>query len=78
MSGFHLKTRKSCRSDATTFELKKQIFLCTLPKTGFNTDVCSYLSLSQVDCDPSRDCLTPEVDWLTMLGGARAMPDNGK
>ena len=56
----------------------KQVFLNTLPRTGFHNEVCHYFSLSQLDCDPSRKCLTPEVDRLTMLSGARAMPDNGK
>ena len=52
--------------------------LSTLPRNGFNTEVRSYFSLSQLDYDPSRECLTPEVDQLTMLCGARVMPDNGK
>ena len=40
--------------------------LYTLPRTGFSTEVCSYCSFPCLDCDPSRKCLTPEVDWLTM------------
>ena len=33
------------RSDATTFSQKKQIFLSTLLRTGFNTEVClAFLS----------------------------------
>ena len=39
-------TRSACRNDATTFEQNKRIFLSTLPKTEFNTKVCSYFSLS--------------------------------
>ena len=33
----------SRRSDATTFEQNKEIFLSTLPRTGFNTEVCSQI-----------------------------------
>ena len=63
---------------ATTFEQKKQIFLSTLPGTEFNAEAYSYFSLSQLDCDPSREYLTPGVDRLAVLSGARAMPNNGK
>ena len=38
-------TRRACQSDAATFDQNIQIFLSTLPRTGFNTEVCSYLSL---------------------------------
>ena len=38
-------TRRAHRSDAATFNQDKQIFLSTLPSTGFNTEVCSYSSL---------------------------------
>ena len=34
------------RSDATTFEQNKLIFLSTLPRTKFTFEVCSYISLS--------------------------------
>ena len=37
-----------------------------------------HLSLSQLIADPSRECLTPKVDRLTILCGAKAMPDNRK
>ena len=39
-------TRRATRSDAATFDQNKQIFLSTLPRTEFNTKVCSYLNLS--------------------------------
>ena len=32
------------RSDAATCDKDKQIFLSTLLRTGFNTEVCSYLA----------------------------------
>ena len=49
-----------------------------LPRTGVNTEVYSYSSLSQLNYDPSCECLTPEVDQLIMLCKVRAMSDNGK
>ena len=60
------------------FKYNIRIFLSTLPRTGSNTEVSHYFSLSLLHCDPSRDCLMSEVDRLTMLREARAMPDNGK
>ena len=39
-------TRRARRSDAATLEQNKRIFLSTLLRTGFNTEVCSYLSPS--------------------------------
>ena len=39
-------TRGACQTDPTVFYQNKQIFLSTLPTTGFNTEICSYLSLS--------------------------------
>ena len=36
-------TRTAGRSDAAMFKQNKQIFLSTLPRTGFNTKICSYL-----------------------------------
>ena len=65
-------------SDGTTFEQDKQILYYTLSRTGFKIEVCSYCSLSYFDYDHSHECLTPEVDHLTMSCGARAMSDNGK
>ena len=56
----------------------KLIFLSTLPRTGFNTEACSCFSLSQLDCDTSRECPMPEVDQLMMYHGVRAMPDNDR
>ena len=70
--------RRARRSDATTYEQNKWIFLYTLQRTGFNTEVCSYFSLSWLDCDPSCEYLIPDVYQLTIERGARAMPDNGK
>ena len=32
------------RSDAATSDKDKQIRLSTLPRTGFDTEVCSYLA----------------------------------
>ena len=37
-------SRRACRSDATTFEQNKRIFLSTFPRTRFNTEVCSTLA----------------------------------
>ena len=37
-------SRRARRSDATTFEQNKRIFLSTFPRTGFNTEVCSTLA----------------------------------
>ena len=48
-------TRRARRSDATTFERSKRI-LSTLSMTGFNTRVYTYLNLSYLDCEPSREC----------------------
>ena len=70
-------TRRARRSDATTFEQNKQI-LSTFQRTAFNTDVCSYFSFSHLDCDPTREFLTPEVNQLTMLCGVKAMSNSGK
>ena len=54
------------RSGVLPLEVKNDIFrygdegtwtwLSTLPRTGFDTDVCNYLSLSQIDCEPSCEC----------------------
>ena len=38
-------TRTACQSNATPFDQNKRIFLSTLPRTRFNTEVCSYFSL---------------------------------
>ena len=50
----------------SSFEVKYDIFshgdeetwtwISTLLRTGFGTKVCSYLNLSQIDCEPSREC----------------------
>ena len=37
-------TRRARRSDATTFEQSKRIFLRTLPRTGFNTEAVVTLA----------------------------------
>ena len=37
-------TGRARRGDAITFEQNKQILLSTLPRNGFNTDVCSTLA----------------------------------
>ena len=39
-------TRRARRSNATRFEQNKWIFLSTLPRTIFNTEVFGYLNLS--------------------------------
>ena len=55
--GFNIASRRANRrSDVTTFDKNKQIFLSTLPRTGFNTEVCSCFSLTWLDYDPSREC----------------------
>ena len=36
--------RRARRSDATKFKQNKRIFLITLPRTRFTTEVCSYFS----------------------------------
>ena len=54
----------------------KQIALSILPRTRLNTAVCSYFGLSWLDCDLFHECLTPEVDCLTLWCGARVMPNN--
>lgn len=59
-------TARARRSNATMFEQNKRTFLSTLPRNGFNAEVCSSFSLSQLDCKPSQEDLTPDVDRLTM------------
>ena len=54
------------QAGVSSLEVKYDIFryrdegtwtgLNTLPETGFDTEVCSYLNLSQIDCEPSREC----------------------
>ena len=45
VGGFHpsASTGGAYRSDAATSDKDKQICLSTLPGTGFDTEVCSYL-----------------------------------
>ena len=57
------------RAEQTNF------FLYTLPRTGFNTEVCSYFSLSKLDWHVVADA---REDRLTMYRGVKAMPDNGR
>ena len=46
LRGFHpsASTSGAHQSDAATSDKDKQICLSTLPRTGFNTEVCSYLA----------------------------------
>ena len=61
-------TREAPRIDATTFDQNKQIFLSTLPRTAFNTEVCSCLIRLQplVSADA-------KADWPTI--GLRCSTD---
>ena len=46
LRGFHpnASTSGARRSDAATSDKDKQICLSTLPRTGFDAEVCSYLA----------------------------------
>ena len=56
-------TRTIRRSNAATFDQNKQIFLSTLPRTRFSTQVCSYVRLSWLGFDHFRES-TMMVTWL--------------
>ena len=73
-------TKGARRSDATTFDQSKQIFLNTLPRTTFNTKVCSYLSFSFLYYDSSRECWRKSIsayDIAQTEGNAWLMVDEG-
>ena len=43
-----------------------RIFLTTLPRTGFNTEVCSYFNLSYLDCDYSTILMDGHVSMYSV------------
>ena len=44
LHGTHLVAERGRRSDAATSDKDKQICLSTLPRIGFDAEVCSYLA----------------------------------
>ena len=64
------------RSDAAMSDKDKQICLSTLPRTGFDAEVCSYLAFHSQIATP-RVSADAKADRLTMQYGPKAEPDNG-
>ena len=65
-------------SASTRRARRKRICSHTLLRTRFKTNVCSCYNLSLLDCDLCRECLTAEIDRLSMLCWMRLMSDDNK
>ena len=78
LTGFNQSINRKSLSERSYYVWAEQTDPHKYLSTRFNNEICSYFSYSQLDCDLSHECLTPEADRLTLLCGARVMPDNSK